>query len=169
MARAITKEFGSVNTRVNVMHIVDGAPKVETLEFEGKKSARALQAAIRAKLKTQNFMLQGEPEYTGGANARYTMDAVTFYSLSEECEMGESYGHDTITATFRVTHATYFDASGEHVFVMLGTTTENKLRKAIVDATQDNNILVLPNPEVYETRQYMPKEVFIAHATKVEN
>lgn len=166
MARAITKVVENSKTNVTIKRFVDGYVKDEEFTFDGVKSERAIQALLFKRVKTRNFMVTSIEVVKGTNSATYTMDAETFVKYSNICENGVSYGHDTVTATFKNTKAQYMTSDFEmHEFTFVGQTTESKLRNAIIDECGDKNILVC-NVEIVEERRYMSKTDFVEKAKK---
>lgn len=167
MARAITKVVSSRNVEITIRRIDNGKMVTETYTINGR-SINAAKAALVKKLKTNNFMVVDSRVVDGGDETKYTMDAETFADLAELCEPNKVYGHDTITATFKVTVAEYYtmDSEEPHEFTFVGTTTERKLRKAIADAIDDENILVAGTTVVVQ-KLWMSKETFIKYAKVV--
>ena len=166
MARAITKVFGSSQTKAIVKYFNDGKIEEREFLFDGNKSERAIQALVFKKLNTRNFMLVSHGNIAGTEEATYTMSADDFMLFSNPCDDGVSYGHDTVTSTFKNTYATYYTSDmEEHTFFYVGVTTESKLRKAIIEEIKDSNILV-GNIKVLEERRYMSKDKFMQYARK---
>lgn len=167
MARAITKVVSSRNVEITIRRIADGKMVTETYTINGR-SINAAKAALVKQLKTNNFMVVSSRVVEGGDETRYTMDAETFSDLAEICEPDKVYGHDTITATFKVTVAEYYtmDSMEPKEFTYIGTTTERKLRKAIADVLDDDNILVA-GTNVMVQKLWMPKETFVKYAKVV--
>ena len=166
MARAITKTFGSSKTKAVIKYFDSGEIKERIFEIDGNKSERAISAYVFTKLKTRNFMLVSHENITGEDETTYTMSADSFVSHSEPCEDGKTYGHDTITATFKKTVVTYYTADmTEHQYTYVGVTTDSKLRNAIISRIGDSNILV-GNKSIIEERRYMSKDDFMKYGTK---
>lgn len=166
MARAISKTFGSSKTKAIVKYFDDGKIKEREFVIDGNKSERAINAYVFSKLKTRNFMLVSHENIEANDESTYTMSADDFYLFSNKCKDGVSYGHDTITSTFKNTYATYYTSDmEEHTYFYVGVTTESKLRKAIIEEIKDSNILV-GNIRFVEERRYMSKDAFMEHARK---
>lgn len=169
MARAITKSFGSTNVTLVIRRVVEENGKrqivTESYTFEGTRSVAGAKAALTKQLKTSNFMVVDSTVESGADVKKYTMDVDSFVSLAEMCDENTSYGHDTITATIKVTQAGYItmDSMEEKTYTMVGTTTERKLRNAIAKEINDENILVT-NIQVGEVRMWMSKEKFVKYA-----
>lgn len=168
MARAITKTFGSKSVEITIRRIVNGELVTERYSFANCKSKRAAEMALRKQLKTDNFITVHTEVKDGGETTKYTMSADDFDFLSEYCQDGVTYGHDTVTVTMKETVAEYYTMNDTEPqeFTMVGVTTERKLRKMIADAIEDENILV-GEIMVHDVRKYMSKDDFIAHATVV--
>lgn len=169
MARAITKSFGSTNVTLTIRRVIEENGKrsivTESYMFEGTRSVAGAKAALTKQLKTSNFMVVDSNVKSGSDIHKYTMDVDTFVTLADMCEEDVSYGHDTITATIKMTIASYItmNSMDEKTYAMVGTTTERKLRNAIAKEINDENILVT-NIQVGETRMWMPKEKFVKYA-----
>ena len=169
MARAITKTFGSTNVTLTIRRVVEenGQRQVvtESYTFEGTRSVAGAKAALTKQLKTSNFMVVDSSVESGSDIRKYTMDVDSFIALADMCEEDVSYGHDTVTATIKVTQAGYvtMDSVEEQTYTMVGVTTERKLRNAIAKSINDENILVT-DIQVGEVRMWMPKERFVKHA-----
>ena len=168
MARAITKVVSSRNVEITIRRIDGGKMITETYVINGR-SINAAKAALVKQLKTNNFMVIDSCVVDGGDETKYTMDAETFADLAEICEPDKVYGHDTITATFKVTVAEYYTMNSEEPkeFTYIGTTTERKLRKAIADVLDDDNILVGSTTVVVQ-KLWMAKETYIKYAKVVQ-
>ena len=166
MARAITKTFSSSKTKAVIKYFDNGEIKERTFEIDGNKSERAISAHVFSVLKTRNFMLVSHENVESDNETTYTISADSFMSHSEPCEEGKSYGHNTITATFKKTIVTYYTADmTEHEYTYIGVTTDSKLRNAIITRIGDSNILV-GKKRIVEERRYMSKDDFIKYAIK---
>jgi hypothetical protein len=166
MARAITKTFGSSKTKAVIKYFDNGEIKERTFELEGNKSERAISAHVFSKLKTRNFMLVSHENMESDNEETYSMSADSFIKHSQPCEDGKSYGHYTITSTFKKTIVTYYTADmTEHEYTFICVTTDSKLRNAIISDIEDSNILV-GNKRIVEERRYMSKDDFMKYATK---
>ena len=165
MARAITKSFSSKSVILTVRRFDGGKLVSEVYEFAGCKSERAAIATLTKQLGTTNFMVAGSEVSTDGDEKRYTMSADKFVSLAHVCEDGVVYGHDTVTATFKITEAEYYtmDSMNAKKYYYNGVTTERKLRKAISDSIGDGNILVGKTNTV-NIRYFMTRDEFIENA-----
>jgi hypothetical protein len=169
MARAITKSFGSTNVTLIIRRVVveNGQRQIvtESYTFEGTRSVAGAKAALTKQLKTSNFMVVDSSVESGSDIRKYTMDVDSFVALADMCEEDVSYGHDTITATIKVTQAGYItmDSMDEKTYTMVGTTTERKLRNAIAKEINDENILVT-DIHIGEVRMWMTKDKFVKYA-----
>lgn len=166
MARAITKSFGSSLTTVSIKRIQDGVLIDDSYQFDGRKSKKAVQTALFKKLGTKNFMIVDYRVEDSDCEETYTMSAELFYSLSDVCAEGESYGHEFVTNTAKITLVDYLTMDGEKQFSFIGTSTESKIRKMIIDSTEDDNILIT-SIHVGEQRRYLHRDTFIENATRI--
>lgn len=168
MARAITKTFNGSQTIVTVVRIDNGEMVEEQVVLNGSKSDRAAQAAIKAAFKTSNFMVKSIERKQGEDTQSYSVDAYDFYLNGDFCKADTTYGHDTVTATLKLTVAKFVNVKMEESeYTYFGVTTDNKLRNAIISECGDANILVV-SKKIEEVRMWMSKDAFIELATKDE-
>ncbi len=166
MARAITKQFNGSQTIVTVVRIDNGNMVEEQIVLNGSKSDRAAQAALKAAFKTSNFMVKNIERKQSEDAKTYSVDAYDFYLNADFCKSSATYGRDTVTATLKLTVAKYVNVNmEENEYTYFGTTTDNKLRNAIISEIGDANILVTKKA-IDEVRMWMSKEAFIELATK---
>lgn len=171
MARAITKNFNSSKTIVTVRVLTANGLEEKQVTLDGNKSERAARIQCEKILGTPNFMLVSREVCEDEQNsAVYSMSAELFVANADVCEPDKSYGHDTVTATMKITEVGYYtlDSSEPKKYYFSGVTTERKLRNAVCEYEKTQNIIML-KPTVSEIRYWISKEKFIELAEKREN
>lgn len=167
--RTISKTFGGTITVATVGVIEGGKPMFVEKRIAGKKSMRAVTARMKSELGTSNFLVKDVRHEVTDNPVTYSVDGDTFFANSETCAVNTTYGHDTVVVGFKLTIATWYDGDfTEHQYVMLGTTTQNKLRNAIADAEKREDVLV-GEVKVITQKRWMPKDTFIMLATEGES
>lgn len=168
MARAITKNFSNNQTIVTVRVIAENGLEEKQIVLDGNKSERAARIQCEKILGTPNFMVVSRDVSEDEQNsATYSMNAELFVANADVCEPDKSYGHDTVTATMKITEVGYYtlDSSEPKTYYFSGVTTERKLRNAVCDYEKTQNIIML-KPTVSEIRYWMSKDKFVELADK---
>lgn len=171
MARAITKSFSNSKTTVIVRVLTENGLEEKQVVLDGNKSERAARIQCEKILGTPNFMVVSREVCEDEQNsATYSMSAELFVANADICEPDKSYGHDTVTATMKITEVAYYtlDSSEPKKYYFSGVTTERKLRNAICEYEKTQNVIML-NPTVSDIRYWMSKDKFIELADKREN
>ncbi len=185
MARAITKSgiettiyaFVVEHMGMELMPTVTvGEESVEYTDVftvRGNKSENAAQALTERRYGKNSMVVHMEKK----ATAKLTLSASAFVLNSEVCETGKSYGHDTITAEFKVTYLTvmYRDDFGMHnsTLVYSGETTDSKLLNFAREVTL-SKMCVVKSKKVTTERRWMPRDKYeslakIQAKTKADN
>ena len=167
MARNITKTFGTAQTVATVAYIKDGQMVTETMQFDGRKSQKAAQVAIRKMLNTTNFFISSLETVESENEETYTLDSDVFAANAEECADGGTYGREYVTSTVKATIYGVLSANGMEQFILSGTPATSRARNAIADSVGSDNFLITEQ-RIVESRMYMTREKFVELATRVK-
>ena len=179
MARAISK--GGFNTKAYV-YVVDNMDNEKTVSIDdediiytdiltmrGRKSENACQINAEKTFKTKNVMVC---KVTYEQSAKLTLSASDFIKYSEVCVDGTSYGHEFVTAQFKVTilSVMYRDKNGMHTDTIYydGETTDSKLLNFARETTK-SKMCVVKSKVVATMQRYMTRALYEQLATIVES
>lgn len=159
MAKSIVKIFGATSTLATVAHMSDGQLTETNFEFDGRKSLKAVQVALRKQLNTTNFFIKSL-EYSESEEQRIiTMPLDVFLANAQPCEAGVQYPRTYVTATIKFTAWDVMSAAGIQTVTYDGITTESRARKIITDTLGDSNFLITAT-RVQEVRMFMERDKF---------
>lgn len=164
MAKNIVKIFGATTTTATVAHMSDGQLTETNFEFDGRKSLKAVQVALRKQLNTTNFFIKSL-EYSESEEQKIvTMPLDVFLSHAKACEAGKQYPRTFVTVTVKFTTWDVMSAAGLQSVTYDGITTESRARKIITDTLGDSNFLITAT-RVTEQRMFMERDAFEALGT----
>lgn len=178
MARSITKvgsesviyafvveNMGESLSTINV----DGTDieYTDILVVRGNKSYNSAQILCEKQFGKNSMVVHLEKRNA----SKLTLSASKFIAHSHVCEADTSYGHDYITAEFKVTviNVMYRDASGMHStsLIYAGETTDSKLINFAREETH-SKMCVVKSKFVKVERRYMSRDKYELLATVVE-
>ena len=180
MARAITKSgfesiiYAFVVANMEDTHTatikVDAETEIE-IEYtnvfveRGNKSDNAAQLACEKRFGKNSMVVYVEKRQA----SKLSLTADAFIKNSRICEEGKSYGHDFVTAEFKVTYMNvmYRDKKGMHTATLIynGETTDSKLLNFARAAT-DSKMCVVKSKAVKKERRYMSRARYEMLATE---
>lgn len=159
MAKNIVKIFGATSTVATVAHMSDGQLVETNFEFDGRKSLKAVQVALRKQLNSTNFFVKSL-EYSESEEQKIiSMPLDVFLSKAKPCESGVQYPRTYVTATVKFTTWDVMSAAGVQSVTYDGITTESRARKIITDTLGDSNFLITAT-RVTEQRMFMERDAF---------
>ena len=167
MARNITKTFGSSQTIATVAYMRDGQMVSEVMEFDGRKSQKAAQVAIRKLLNTTNFFISSLETVESENEQTYTLDADVFAANANNCQDGDVYGREYVTSTVKATVYEVLSTNGMETVVLSGTPATSRARNAIAEEVGSDNFLITEQ-RIVESRMYMTRDKFCELATRVK-
>ena len=184
MARAITKtgiesiiyafviDDMEVTPEIKTTKVVDNDNNEIEIEYtncftvRGNKSDNAAQILTEKKYGKNSMVV-----WVAKRNAsKLTLNADAFIRNSKVCEENQSYGHDYVTAEFKVTYLSvmYKDKDGMHNTYLIynGETTDSKLINFARSAT-NSKMCVIKAKEVRTERRYMSRACYENLATTI--
>ena len=180
MARAISKSgVESIIYVLVVDHMVnfenmptvhvgdDDIEYTDVLTTHGRKSENSAQIMAEKKFGKNSMVMH----VVYKESAKLSLSADMFLANSEICEDGKSYGHETVTAEFKITYisAMWRDKSGLHeeVLIFNGTTTDSKLLNYAREVTH-SKLCVVKNKAIITERRWMSRAKYenLARAMK---
>lgn len=178
MARAISK--GGFNTKAYIYNVdnmdnektatIDDEEIVYTdiLTMRGRKSENAAQINAEKTFKSKNVMVC---KVVYVQSAKLTLSASDFIKYSEPCVEGASYGHEFITAQFKVTimSVMYRNKNGMHNETLYydGETTDSKLLNFARETTK-SKMCVVKSKNVVTMQRFMTRALYESLASVVE-